>query len=206
MANIGTKSMSSGVNYSDLTLFLWPMAIGLLVGVLTVALAGHAPQWLEYLPQRTATIVSGMDGIARSSEHPSEAILIMGYQWLFLPWYAAVWFIKFGPWKKAIRMTTAAKAATLRPGQRVLALIGELYLAAYALGDFGVIPVPTMINARWAYPWDAAVFFLRPIYHSNVLLMLYAWVSPVCESVVWWLLINFTLNILLYLGLHRSNL
>jgi hypothetical protein len=160
---------------------------------------------LLYLPNQIAGLVSGIDGIAQSSEHPKVVVLIMGYQWAFLPWYAAVWFTTINPLKKTVRTAMEAKAASMRPGQRILFVIAVLCLIAYVLGDFGVISFPTFVNARWAYPLSGASLVLRPIYSSRVALMLYAWISPICEAGLWYMLCNAIVNIRAFLGPRRAD-
>lgn len=191
---------------SQLKALLWPMGLSLLIGMLTLALSAHPPRWVLYLPEGMVGLVGGINGVAQSSESPTAVVLIMGYQWVFLPWYAAVWFIMVNPLNKATRTAMEAKAASLRPGQRILFVAGFLYLVAYVLGDFGVISFPTFFNARWAYPLSTASLFLHPIYRSRGALMLYAWISPMCEAGLWFMLCNAIVNFRAFLGFHRSDL
>lgn len=184
---------------------LLPMGVSLLIGVLSLVLSEHPSAWLLYLPNRIADLVSGIYGIARSSGHPEIVLLIMGYQWVFLPWYAAVWLIIINPFNKTVRIAIETKAASMRPGQRILFVIVVLYLIAYVLGDFGVISFPTFVNAHWAYPLSRATPVLRPIYSSRVALMLYAWLSPICEAGLWYMLCNAIVNIREFLGINHAN-
>lgn len=189
----------------EIKFLLWPTGLSLLTGVLSLAFAAHPSGWLLYLPNEIAGLVSGIDGIAHSSEHPKAVVLIMGYQWVFLPWYAAVWFIIVSPLKRAVRTAMEAKASSLRPGQRILFVIAVLFLIAYVLGDFGVISFPTFLNAHWAYPLSRASMLLRPIYRSRTALMVYAWISPFCEAGLWYMLCNAIVNIRAFLGFRRAD-
>lgn len=198
-----SETISAG-RPADLLVFLWPMLTSLLIGVLTVGLSAHSPRWLEYVPDKIEGAIVGISEIARHSRNPRGTTLIMGWQWAFLPWYVAIWFGRFAPWRTEIRAATRAKASSLRPRQRVLAVVGLLYFLAYILGDLTLIPIPTLINSRWAYPTAVASPFLQPIYKSSVFLMFYGWISPVCETTVWWAFCSLAINLPYYLGIRRS--
>lgn len=198
-----SESVTAGRS-SDLLVFLWPVLTSLLIGAITVGLSAHPPRWLEFVPQKISRVIGGIAEIARHSRNPRGTTLIMGWQWAFLPWYVAIWFGRFAPWRTKIRAATRAKASSLRPRQRILVVVGLLFFSAYILGDLALIPFPTLVNSRWAYPATTADPLLLPIYKSSVFLMFYGWVSPFCETTLWWMFFSMAINVSYYLGIHRS--
>lgn len=162
------------------------------VGVLTVALATQLPQRIHYPAQFIAGEIRGIEGIVRSSQQPSTVVLIMGWQWAFLPLYIGIWFTRLAPWSRGVQDRIAARLGMSDKRTRRAMIFGCLFMAVYVLADIGLIPYfPTLFNARWAYPPSHAALWLLPIYHSNFLLMIYAWLSPIVEVCVWWALIAY---------------
>lgn len=184
-----------------LTVILLPVAVSFGVGILTVVFSVRMPMWAHYLPTEVASLVSGVAGIARYSADPRSVVLIMGYQWVFMPWYIVVWFIKFAPWRN-MPAGSGATFYSMPRGKRLRMLAVFLALVVYALGDLGVIHIPTMTNSEWAYPPERAIPLLRSIYISDTMLMLYAWSSVVCEVVAWWALFSIARFVPALLGLR----
>ena len=195
---------STTASYSQLALFLWPAALSLVSGILLTAFEPPLPESLASLSQALSVIIPGIGEIAKYTTRPSTAKLLMTCQWVFLFWYLGIWFGRIAPWKPNIRSATARKAATLRPGQRVVFVIGYLVLLAYLLGDLQLIGFPTLLNSKFAYPPASASLLLRPIYKSNAALLVYAWISPFCEATILWMIANFTINLPAYLGLRKT--
>ena len=192
------------VGAAELRVFLWPALISLFIGLLSVDLSAQMPHWLSSIPKGVALFVAGIRGIAEYSNQPASVVNIMGFQWMFCLWYLAIWFGRFAPWESRIRAGTIKKATSLRPVQRMWFVVGYLILLAYLSGDVGLIGFPTLLNSRFAYPPTVATPILRPIYTSNVALMMYAWISPFCEATILWMFVNATLNFLDYVGLRRQ--
>lgn len=61
-----------------------------------------------------------------------------------------------------------------------------------------------MFNARWAYPPSRAAGWVLPIYQANFLLMIYAWVAPICEMSIWRALIAYIPNVPRSFGGHAD--
>jgi hypothetical protein len=162
------------------------------VGVLTVAFSTELPQWVHYPAQLIAGAVRSIEGIARSSQQPSTVVLIMGWQWAFLPLYVGIWFSRLAPWSHGVRDRIEVRLRVIDKRTRRVMVLGCLFMAVYVLADIGLIPhFPTLFNAKWAYPPSHAALWLRPIYHSDFLLMIYAWFSPIAEVCIWWTLIAY---------------
>lgn len=167
------------------------------VGVLTVVFGTQFPQWIHYPAQLIAGVVRSIDSIASSSQQPSTVVLIMGWQWAFTPFYIGIWFTKLAPWSRGVQDRIGAKLdASDKPTRRAMA-VGCLVMALYVLADIRLIPYfPTLFNAKWAYPPSHAALWVLPIYHSNFLLMIYAWLSPIVEVCIWWALIAYIPHLL----------
>jgi hypothetical protein len=167
-------------------------APSLVVGLLTVIFAAQVPDWMRYPAQFCAGEIHSIAGIAGYSQHPSTVVLIMGWQWAFLPVYLIIWFATLPPWSRAVQVRITAKLRAIDRRTRRYMIFGFLFMAAYVLADVGLIPYfPTMLNARWAYPPSQASPLVLPIYNSNIVLMIYAWFSPIAEVSIWWTLIAY---------------
>lgn len=176
----------------------------LLVGLLTVAFSTQLPQWVHYPAQLIAGAIRSVEGIARSSQHPSTVVLIMGWQWAFLPLYIGIWFTRLAPWSRGVQDRVGAKIRSSDKRTRRAMVFGCLFMAIYVLADVGLIPhFPTLFNAKWAYPSSHAALWVRPIYHSDFLLMIYAWLSPIIEVCIWWALIAYVPHLQRLLGNSR---
>jgi hypothetical protein len=195
---------STPVAAGELVAFAWPAIVSLCAGVLVLLLGrGWAVPENATVSQVITTLVPGIAGIARYTQNPQAVTLIMASQWVFLPWYLAVWFYKLAPWDKQVRAATIRKSKTLRSPQRVLFVVAYVFLCFYILGELQVVDFATLLNSRFAYPPDKAALLVRPIYDSDVALLIYSWLSPFCEATILWAFANFTLNLPNYLGLHQ---
>lgn len=171
------------------------------VGVFTVAFSTHLPQWLHYPAQLIADIIRSIEGIANSSRQSSTVVLIMGWEWAFLPLYIGIWFTRLAPWSRGVQDRIVARLRVSDKRTRGAMVFGCLFMAVYVLADIGLIPFfPTFFNAKWAYPQSHAALWVLPIYHSNFLLMIYAWLSPIVEVCVWWALIAYIRHLPKLLG------
>lgn len=161
----------------------------LVVGVLTVVFSTHIPQAMRYPAEFAANAVRSIQDIAHWSQQPSTVVLIMGWQWAFVPIYIGIWFAKLSPWNRALQARIGARIEAMDSRTRVKVAIGCLFMVVYVLADVGLIPFfPTAFNAKWAYPPSQATPWLLPIYHSDSFLMLYAWFSTIAEVSIWWAL------------------
>lgn len=191
-----SRSFQNGVVFSTVPSFV--------IGVLTVAFSAQLPQWIHYPPQLIADVIRSIGGIANSSEQPSTVVLIMGWQWAFLPLYVGLWFTRLAPWSRGVQDRVEARLRVSDKRARRATIFGCLSMIVYVLADIGLVPLfPTFFNAKWAYPRDQAAHWVLPIYHSNFLLMIYAWLSPIVEVCVWWALIAYILQLAKLLGSSR---
>jgi hypothetical protein len=123
----------------------------------------------------------------------SEIVLLT--QWLFAPVYLFAWFYTAPPWTPRMRYTVLLTARTLTPTKRFIVLPNAIiFLVAWVLGDLGVIDFPTLYNGKYAYPLDHAVPQVRLIYGSPFALSIYAWLGPLCEVTVLWMLSMLVIN------------
>jgi hypothetical protein len=117
----------------------------------------------------------------------SEIMLLT--QWSFAPIYLFVWFYIAPPWTRRMRYTVLRTARALTPAKRYIGFpLGIVFLGAWVLGDLGVINFPTFYNGKYAYPIDQAVPQVKLIYGSPVALAIYAWLGPICEVAILWML------------------
>lgn len=176
----------------------------LVVGVLTVLFSTRVPQAMRYPAELAASVVRSVQGIAEWSRQPSTVVLIMGWQWAFVPLYVGIWFVKLSPWGRGLQAGIGARLEALDTRTRVKLAIGFLFMVVYLFADVGLIPfVPTALNAKWAYPPSRASQWLLPIYHSDFFLMLYAWFAPLAEVSIWWALAALIPHIPKVFGLPR---
>jgi hypothetical protein len=123
----------------------------------------------------------------------SEIVLLT--QWLFAPAYLIIWFYTAPPWTQRMHRTVLLTKRTLTPAKRYIALpLGVVFLGAWVLGDVGVIDFPTFYNGKYAYPLNHAVPQVKLIYGSPIALAIYAWLGPLCEVAVIWMLSMLLVN------------
>jgi len=133
------------------------------VPVIQVSVVRALPMMVHLVPS-----VPSISSETRNME-ASEIVLLT--QWLFAPVYAFVWFYTAPPWAPRMRYTILLKARTFTPAKRSIGMpLGTLVLAAWLLGDFGIIGFPTFYNGKFAYPLDHAVPQIKLIYGSPIAL------------------------------------
>ena len=103
-----------------------------------------------------------------------------------------------------MRRTVAIPSQSLTETKRPIGLaLGLLFFGAWLLGDFQIISFPTFYNGQYVYPLSEAVPQLKLIYVSRVALTIYAWVGPVAEASIIWMVFVLVLNAKTYLFSQR---
>jgi hypothetical protein len=140
-------------------------------------------------------LVPSVASISSETMNREAAEIVLMFQWLFAPIYLFVWFYTAPPWTRRMRYTVLLTARTLTPAKRYIVFpLGIVFLGAWVLGDLGVIDFPTFYNGKYAYPLDHAVPQVKLIYGSSVALAIYAWLGPLCEVAVLWMLSMSVIN------------
>jgi hypothetical protein len=144
-------------------------------------------------------LVPSVGRISQQMRNPESGEIILLPQWLFVPAYTFIWFYFLAPWSPRMRESALLKSRTLTPAKRAIGLpVAILFLVVWLLGDFGLIDFPTFYNGEFLYPPSHAVPQLSLIYASSIALAIYAWVGPLAEVCVAWLLCVIVLNAKIY--------
>jgi hypothetical protein len=150
-------------------------------------------------------LVPSVERISRETPDPEISEIILLSQWLFAPAYALIWFYCLAPWSPRMRQVAMRKSQTLTPVQRAAGLpIAILFFVAWLLGDFGIIHFPTFYNGEFLYPLDHAVPQLRIIHTSRIAMAIYAWIGPLAEVWVIWMLCLFVVNAKAYFSPQQT--
>lgn len=139
-------------------------------------------------------LVPSIEKISALSSYPVASATVLSVQWALLPLHLFAWFKAAPPWAPRVRNAVTRKAQQLKGSQRLLFLIGYLFLGMWLLGDLGVLDFPTLYNGKYAYPPSDSMPQLRMIYTSSIALTIYAWMSPLIEVVCLWMFVLFTVN------------
>jgi hypothetical protein len=179
------------------------MAAAALVAIFADSIASLAmvqKNAVRILPSLVRFVPSVAQIASETANNEASEIILLA-QWLFAPVYAFVWFYTAPPWTPRMRYTVRLTNRTIPSSKRVVAWpIGILFLGAWALGDLGVISFPTFYNGKYAYPLDHAVPQVKVIYGSPFALAVYAWLGPICEVCVFWMLAMLIVNAKTYLS------
>lgn len=149
---------------------------------------------LHFVPSMVR-VVPSVGSIASETKSPEVSETILLAQWLFAPLYLFVWFYSAPPWTRRMRSTVLLGTRSFAPAKRYMALlVGSVFLGAWLLGDLGLIDFPTFYNGKFACPLDQAAPQVKVIYGSPVALAVYAWLGPICEVTVVWMLSMLVVN------------
>ena len=182
---------------------LYCMAGSAFVAILSIhlsALPAVQSAALRVLPTMVR-LVPSVASISNETMNWEASEIVLLTQWSFAPIYLFVWFYTAPPWTRRMRYTVFLTARTLTPAKRHIVFpLGIVFLGAWVLGDLGVIDFPTFFNGKYAYPLDHAVPQVKLIYGSPVALAIYAWLGPLCEVGVLWMLSMSVINAKTYLS------
>lgn len=151
-------------------------------------------------------LVPSVASIASETANSESSEIILLTQWCFAPIYCLVWFHCAPPWTRRTRDAALVRARTLSRAKRQIVMpVGMLVLVFWLLGDFGIIGFPILYNGKYAYPLDTAVPQVKLIYGSPVALAIYAWIGPLVEVGVVWMLLMCAINLKAYMLPSRSD-
>jgi len=116
-------------------------------------------------------------------------------QWLFTPAYVIAIFYCFAPWSPFMRDFAVRKSLAFSSTHRTLIMpAGVLVSCAWFLGDLGLIQFPTLYNGKFVYPLSHVAPQLRLIYTSRIAFAIYAWLGPIVEVGLFWMLCTVVIN------------
>lgn len=177
------------------------LAVAATVAILSALYAynGQVSPTAVKLIDAISPLVPSLAMISAQTRNPKASQLVLGLQWALLPLHVFVWMYAAAPWSQRVRNSVKAKARRLTRFQKVLFVLGCVFLAAWALGNVGLVDFPTLYNGKYVYPPADSIPQLRLIYTSDIALTIYAWMSPVVETTCLWMLLLFSINFKVYL-------
>lgn len=134
-------------------------------------------------------LIPSVSIIASRSSEPKLAVAVYGSQWLLAPCYLVLLFT-MAPWssatRAAVRYTTRIRQFST--GNKVFFILSMVFLIVYYLGDFRIIPFPTLLNGGLA-PDNDPNWWLAEIYYSHLALATYGAIVVAGECFFFWALL-----------------
>lgn len=143
--------------------------------------------------------VPSISEISSRCLEPVRCELVLSSQWVFVPFYSFIFFIKCFPLSARVcnRMMESASAYNKRPNRFWLA-VGFCIMLLDVLGSFGVISSPSFYNGGYLLDKTSPISLL--FYTSKVFMVIYAWFSCIIEVLYFWLLLTFMLHWRFFFG------
>lgn len=147
--------------------------------------------------------------VANHSINPARAALIWSVQWLFFPIYLFVWLIALKPWSAVMKIAVVKQVATLSRGHCLMVIPGIMILSAFILSDFGLINFLSFFRGDIFETSRQTINKLPTVlslpYISNIGMVFYAWLIPLCNAIIYWLFLFFFVNFKFYIRTRNSD-
>lgn len=150
------------------------------------------------------SVVPAVDAIANQTAYPAIARLTVASQWLFFPVYLGCMVIGQPPWKPLHWKEGISNGA--RRKAFIFSVILFAVFSVYAYGDFRHGPLSVFWGTLFSP--DVSVWWLRLPFAGRFGLSISAFLMPLMESAIYWLLLLFTGTALAWtigLGRKRAN-
>ncbi|MFC4528918.1 hypothetical protein ISN76_20280 [Dyella halodurans] len=150
------------------------------------------------------SVVPAVDAIASQTAYPAIARLMLASQWLFFPIYLGCMVIGQPPWKPLHWKEGISKGA--RRKAFIFSVILFVAFSVYAYGDFQHGPL-SILGGTLFSP-DVSVWWLRLPFAGRLGLSISAFLMPLMESAIYWLLLLLTGTAIAWtigLGRKRAN-
>jgi hypothetical protein len=173
-------------------------ATAVFIAIASAAMWARIPQQFVSLIRAFSAYVPAVSRISSYLVPPDKGFVILGLQWLFVPWYVWVFFYRWAPRSTVMRESIATLAEKMSVRQRAFIVVAIVVLGVLLSGSLGLVSAPTFYNGLGAFPPADTIPVLKPIYTSTVALAIYATLSPLTETCMWWALCVLVANFRTY--------
>lgn len=180
------------------------LKVVLLVAFFLAVLLAYMPiEWTHFSVLRIARVVvdffvPSISAISSKSTEVERYNLVLSSQWLFVPLYVFVLFIRCFPLSESVCNRMMESIRGYKRPNRLWMLVGLTILLLDALGSFGIISSPSFYNGGYILSETSPVHSI--FYNSRIFLILYAWSSVIAEVLYFWLLSLFILHWRFFFG------